>query len=121
MGMDECIGTYTDLVSTVFGEKLSRIPVNMKGKSSRGSTQRNWRVRFNRWWYTVAHPRQSCLMTELSVNVEPDRDTKDMIRLRSYSLPDEPNIPATICQAALTTSAATEGAKWGVSSVLIDF
>jgi hypothetical protein len=36
-----------------------------------------------------------------------DRDTKDMIRLRSYDLPDEPSIRATICQAALATSAAT--------------
>jgi hypothetical protein len=36
-----------------------------------------------------------------------DRDTKDIIRLQSYSLPDEPNICATICQAALATSAAT--------------
>jgi predicted acylesterase/phospholipase RssA len=35
------------------------------------------------------------------------RETKDIVRLRSYSLPDEPNIPATICQAALATSAAT--------------
>lgn len=35
------------------------------------------------------------------------RETKDTVRLRSYSLPDEPNIPATICQAALATSAAT--------------
>lgn len=31
--------------------------------------------------------------------------TKDIVRLRSYSLPDEPNICVTICQAALTTSA----------------
>lgn len=30
-----------------------------------------------------------------------------MVRLRSYSLPDWPNIRATICQAALATSAAT--------------
>jgi len=36
-----------------------------------------------------------------------DRDTKDIVRLRSYSLPDEPNIRATIGQAALATSAAT--------------
>jgi predicted acylesterase/phospholipase RssA len=35
------------------------------------------------------------------------RETKDIIRLRSYSLPDEPNIAATVCQAALATSAAT--------------
>ena len=36
-----------------------------------------------------------------------DRDTKDMIRLRSYSLPDEPSIHATICKAVLATSATT--------------
>jgi predicted acylesterase/phospholipase RssA len=36
-----------------------------------------------------------------------DRNTKDIVRLRSYNLPDEPNIHATICQAALATSAAT--------------
>jgi len=34
-------------------------------------------------------------------------NTKDIIRLRSYSLPYEPNFYATICQAALATSAAT--------------
>jgi len=36
-----------------------------------------------------------------------DRDTKNMIRLRSYSLPDEPSTRAKICEAALATSAAT--------------
>lgn len=36
-----------------------------------------------------------------------DRHTKDAVRLRSYSLPHESNIGATICQAALATSAAT--------------
>ena len=36
-----------------------------------------------------------------------DHDTKDIIRLRSYSLPHEPSVGATICQAALATSAAT--------------
>jgi hypothetical protein len=30
-----------------------------------------------------------------------------MVRLRSYSLPDEPSIRSTICEAALATSAAT--------------
>jgi len=34
-------------------------------------------------------------------------ETKEIVRLRSYSLTDETGIPATICQAVLTTSAAT--------------
>ncbi|KAK9386009.1 hypothetical protein V1515DRAFT_587668, partial [Lipomyces mesembrius] len=36
-----------------------------------------------------------------------DKNTKSIVRLRSYALSDEPNIPASICQAALATSAAT--------------
>jgi len=36
-----------------------------------------------------------------------DQNTKSIVRLRSYTLSDEANIPATICQAALATSAAT--------------
>jgi len=36
-----------------------------------------------------------------------DRHTKAIVRLRSYSLPHEPSIRATICQTALATSAAT--------------
>lgn len=35
------------------------------------------------------------------------KETAGITRLRSYSLPDESNIPATISQAALATSAAT--------------
>ena len=75
------------------------------------------------------HPARTCLMTVLNVDVErkyiadrgdisnisnipsfvctADRHTKDIVRLRSYSLPHEPRIRATICQAALATSAAT--------------
>jgi len=36
-----------------------------------------------------------------------DHDNKSIVRLRSYPLSDESNIPATVCQAALATSAAT--------------
>ena len=35
------------------------------------------------------------------------KETTGITRLRSYSLPDELDIPATICDAALATSAAT--------------
>ncbi|KAJ4366790.1 hypothetical protein N0V83_007315 [Neocucurbitaria cava] len=35
------------------------------------------------------------------------KEISDVTRLRSYSLPDEDDIPATICEAALATSAAT--------------
>lgn len=32
MSVDECITAYSDLAAAVFGEKLSRIPVNRKGE-----------------------------------------------------------------------------------------
>ena len=32
MDVDECITAYSDLAEAVFGEKLSFIPVNVKGK-----------------------------------------------------------------------------------------
>jgi hypothetical protein len=32
MDVDECIAAYSDLAAAVFGEKLSHIPVNMKGQ-----------------------------------------------------------------------------------------
>lgn len=44
---------------------------------------------------------------DISVVCTIDQDTKSIVRLRSYALPEESNIPATICQAALATSAAT--------------
>jgi hypothetical protein len=31
MDVDECITAYSDLAAAVFGQKLSRIPVNIKG------------------------------------------------------------------------------------------
>jgi predicted acylesterase/phospholipase RssA len=51
--------------------------------------------------------KRRCKSNEIRFVCTADCDTKDIIRLRSYSLPDEPNIRATICQAALATSAAT--------------
>lgn len=52
-------------------------------------------------------PCEGCRSDESSFVCSIDRDTKDMVRFRSYSLPDEPGIRATICEAALATSATT--------------
>ena len=35
------------------------------------------------------------------------QETKEIVRLRNYTVPGKPDIPATICQAARSTSAAT--------------
>lgn len=51
--------------------------------------------------------KRRCTSNDISFVCTADRATKLITRLRSYSLPEEPNIHATICQAALATSAAT--------------
>ncbi len=48
-----------------------------------------------------------CSSDDISFVCTVDHDTKDIVRLRSYTLPDESNIPAPIYLAALATSAAT--------------
>ncbi|KAH6711738.1 phospholipase, patatin family protein [Leptodontidium sp. MPI-SDFR-AT-0119] len=112
MDVDECIAAYSDLAAAVFGEKLCRVPVTIKG---------NIKPRFDSAKLEEAIRKvvaqKGVLDTELlndgkergcrTFVCTADRDTKDIIRLRSYSLPEEPDIRATICQAALATSAAT--------------
>ncbi|KAF7164517.1 hypothetical protein CNMCM6106_001035 [Aspergillus hiratsukae] len=104
MDVDECIAAYTDLAADVFGEKLSRFPVNIKGgvKPRFDSARLESAIKKVCSVYAVSPDsnKNSFVCTI-------DRDTKDMVRLRSYSLADWPDMPTTICQAGLATSAAT--------------
>ncbi|KAF2180115.1 FabD/lysophospholipase-like protein [Zopfia rhizophila CBS 207.26] len=102
MGVGECIAAYNDLAAAVFGEKLSYIPVSIKGLES-AIKQVVTQSGASETDLLNDGTERGCRTFVCTV----DRDTKDMVRLRSYSLPDEPNIYATICQAALATSAAT--------------
>ncbi|KLJ13097.1 hypothetical protein EMPG_11945 [Blastomyces silverae] len=111
MTVDECIAAYSDLAEAVFSEKRI-LPFTFKGqvKSRFNSARLESAIK-----QAVAESGASetdllndgtergCQTFVCSI----DRDTKDIVRLRSYSLPDEPTIPATICQAARATSAAT--------------
>ncbi|KAK7193328.1 phosphorylase superfamily protein, partial [Paraphaeosphaeria sporulosa] len=112
MSVDECIAAYSELAAAVFGERLHRLPVNMKG----GVQPRFDSATLENAIQKVVKQggasetalfndgiQRGCRTFVCSI----DRDTKDMVRLRSYSLPDEPSIRATICEAALATSAAT--------------
>ncbi|KAF2478028.1 phospholipase, patatin family protein [Lindgomyces ingoldianus] len=112
MSVDECITAYSDLAETVFGEKLSRIPVNIKGKVKPRFDSAKLESAIKK----VITQCGACETDLFNNSTERrcrtfvcsiDRDTKDMVRLRSYSLPDEPSICATVCEAALATSAVT--------------
>ncbi|KAF7507643.1 hypothetical protein GJ744_010196 [Endocarpon pusillum] len=112
MDVDDCIAAYSELAAAVFGGKLSSIPVNIKGKV---------KARFDSAKLESAIRKvikNSGASEDVLFNdgtergcrtfvCAADRHIKDIIRLRSYSLPNESNNPATIYQAALATSAAT--------------
>ncbi|KAF2176554.1 kinase subdomain-containing protein [Zopfia rhizophila CBS 207.26] len=112
MDVDECITAYKDLVAAVFGEKRGFVPFSIMGevKPRFDSAKLESAIR------KVVVQRGISETDMLNEGTERgcrtfvctvDRDTKNIVRLRSYSLPDEPDIRATICQAALATSAAT--------------
>lgn len=58
-----------------------------------------------RTWVLCPYERDDSNETSFICTI--DRDFKDIVRLRSYNLPDKPSIYATKCRAALATSAAT--------------
>ncbi|KAH7060960.1 hypothetical protein BKA63DRAFT_528100 [Paraphoma chrysanthemicola] len=112
MSVDECIDAYSELAAAVFGEKLHRLPATIRGAvqprfdSARLESAIRKVVAQGGASETALFndgTERGCRTFVCSI----DRDTKDMVRLRSYSLPDEPAIRATVCEAALATSAAT--------------
>ncbi|KAJ5157873.1 uncharacterized protein N7482_008973 [Penicillium canariense] len=112
MGIDECILAYTQLMSSVFGEKLNNIPVDWSG---------NIRGRYDsqRLKAAIEHVIEKAgaapgdLMDDGTQRrcrtfvCTTAKDTLQVTRLRSYPAPNKDTLPATICEAALATSAAT--------------
>jgi hypothetical protein len=125
MDVDACIAAYSELASAVFREKLSRLPFKGAIKPRFDSTKLEIAIRkvvtqsgaserdlLNdgierscRTWEPARSRRNNT--DDISFVCTVDQHTKDIVRLRSYNLTEEPNVPATICQAALATSAAT--------------
>ncbi|THY48275.1 FabD/lysophospholipase-like protein [Aureobasidium pullulans] len=112
MSVDECIKVYSGLIATVFGVQLSKIPMNWKGKVKPRFDSAKLEVAIKQVISQSGLPEDTMFDDGIERGCKTfvcsiDRHTKAMVRLRSYSLPDEQNVPATICQAALATSAAT--------------
>ncbi|KAG4427974.1 hypothetical protein IFR05_016544 [Cadophora sp. M221] len=112
MDVDECIAAYTKLAEAVFSQKKSRLPFNLKGKvkAQFDSSKLEKAIRETLEGSGIS---ENDLFNDGNVRgcrtfvCTVDQTTKSIVRLRSYALSDEPNIPASICQAALATSAAT--------------
>ncbi|KAF2875101.1 acyl transferase/acyl hydrolase/lysophospholipase [Massariosphaeria phaeospora] len=112
MDVDACMAAYSELMKAVFKEESSWLPVSWSGKlkarfdsaklrsavddviaSSGASTTDAFNDNKARGCHTFV-----CATA---------KETAGVTRLRSYTLPSGSHIPATICEAALATSAAT--------------
>ncbi|KAG9231981.1 acyl transferase/acyl hydrolase/lysophospholipase [Amylocarpus encephaloides] len=112
MDVDECIAAYINLAEAVFSQKKSRLPFSLKGKVAAqfdsSKLEKAIRETIQKRGISEAElfndgTKRGCRTFVCTI----DQDTKSIVRLRSYALPEESNIPATICQATLATSAAT--------------
>ncbi|KAF7716534.1 Uncharacterized protein PECH_005178 [Penicillium ucsense] len=112
MSTVDCILAYTELIRKVFGEKLRSLPVNWIG---------DIRPRYDSEKLRSAVEdviKKAGAAPEDQMNDRTSRrcrvfvcttakDTLQVTRIRSYSVPNEDTVSATICESALATSAAT--------------
>ncbi|KGO58344.1 Acyl transferase/acyl hydrolase/lysophospholipase [Penicillium expansum] len=113
MGVDDCVLAYTELMESVFSEKINNVPVDWSGKIVSQYDSNKLKKAIEN-----VITRAGLSPTDLMNDGKPRRsktfvcttskDTLQVTRLRSYPVPNEIALPATICQAALATSAATK-------------
>ncbi|KIX08880.1 uncharacterized protein Z518_03537 [Rhinocladiella mackenziei CBS 650.93] len=112
MDVDECIAAYTRLTKAVLEERAHRIPFSWSGQvQSRFDSNKLKAVIddvITRQGYSPTEPFNNEKPRGCKVFVcTAAKDLYGITRLRSYDLPQKPNVPATISEAALATSAAT--------------
>ncbi|OAG43855.1 hypothetical protein AYO21_02082 [Fonsecaea monophora] len=112
MDVDECIVAYNKLTKAIFEEKAHWTPFNWSGRvQSRFDSNKLKAVIddvITRQGYSPTEPFNDGKPRGCKVFVcTAAKDPYGITRLRSYDLPQKPNVSATICEAALATSAAT--------------
>ena len=119
MDVDECISAYNKMMESVFKDKAGILPFTGWGKvkakfnsdklreaiqeviDSRSKDRGGSNIRSNDPFDDGKE--RGCKVFVCATT----KETTDTVRLRSYSQFEEVEIPATICEAALATSAAT--------------
>ncbi|KAH0551380.1 hypothetical protein GP486_007405, partial [Trichoglossum hirsutum] len=112
MDVDNCISAYISLIKTVFEEKSSWLPVGWVGKikaqfDSKSLKSAIEEVIRSKGASTADLFNDGKLRGCRTFVCAVAKETAGITRLKSYTLPDERDIAATICEAALATSAAT--------------
>jgi hypothetical protein len=112
MSIDGCILAYTQLINSVFGEKVNSIPVDWSGNIRPQYDSRKLRAAIENVIEKAGAAPNDLLDDGAHRNCRvfvctTAKDTLQITRLRSYPVLNEDTLPATICEAALATSAAT--------------
>ncbi|KAF2186325.1 hypothetical protein K469DRAFT_726351 [Zopfia rhizophila CBS 207.26] len=112
MDVDECISAYNKLIKAVFEEKSSWPPVSWTGKTKAQFDSKRLKsaveeVIRNKGASTVGAWNDGKLRGCRTFVCTVAKGTAGIARLRSYAVPDERDIPVTICETALATFAAT--------------
>ncbi|KAJ5818925.1 Acyl transferase/acyl hydrolase/lysophospholipase [Penicillium riverlandense] len=112
MNVDDCIQAYSQLMSSVFSEKANSLPVDWSGKIKAQYESKKLRMAIEdviiRSGSSPNDPMDDGKTDRCRVFVcTTSKETLQIARLRSYSVSNEDAIAATICEAALATSAAT--------------
>ncbi|KAL6240627.1 hypothetical protein RBB50_012454 [Rhinocladiella similis] len=112
MDVDACITAYAGLIKEVFEEKAHWGPLNWRGRVQarfdsdklKGAIEK---VIINQG-YSPTEPFNDGKARGCKVFVcASAKELSGITHLRSYDIPEKPNVSATICEAALATSAAT--------------
>ncbi|KAI1472500.1 FabD/lysophospholipase-like protein [Daldinia caldariorum] len=112
MDVDECISVYSELIKSIFKKKASWLPISLTGK-----TKSRFKSAKLESAIKQAIIRRGSKETDL-FNDQVGRkckvfvctiahENRAIVRLRSYNMRGELDIPVTITDAALATSAAT--------------
>ncbi|KAJ5085106.1 Acyl transferase/acyl hydrolase/lysophospholipase [Penicillium argentinense] len=112
MDIDECINAYTELMTSVFREKASSLPIDWSGNIKAQYDSKGLRCAIEN---VISRTGTSpvALMDDgfprrcRAFVCATAKETLQTTRLRSYTVSNEETIPATICEAALATAAAT--------------
>lgn len=112
MDVGECIGAYIRLMESVFCDKVNNLPVDWSGniKAQYDSTRLKTAIEAvtTSAGANPQDPLNDGKTRRCRVFVcTTAKDTLQITRLRSYTVANEENPPATICEAALATAAAT--------------
>jgi hypothetical protein len=112
MDVDDCIQAYSQLMSSVFSEKANNLPVDWSGNIKAQYESKKLRSAVEdviiRSGSSPKDPMDDGNTDRCRVFVcTTSKETLQVARLRSYNVPNEDAIAATICEAALATSAAT--------------